>query len=333
MTGRLLVLCLLLAASASAQIDRGSFQTAGRVRIRIMLPDHAPCAASTRVALMGNTGFSLAETSANPECVATFFDIPSGKYRVSISGDVANADDGEIDIAGLQDFEVKARRSSDQISSLAGSSAFVSVSDLHVPTPAAKEFGKANQMIARQDWPKAADRLHKAVTVYPSYAAAYNNLGAVYSRMGQAAQARSALQEAITLDDHLSAAYVNLARVDFSEKNFAEAESLLNRESSLAAPDASELSLLAYAELMNQHLDQAVETTRRGHAAQLPHHAFLHLIAAHVYEKKTKITESVSELQTYLSEEPTAARADEVKKAISTLQAQDVTTKRSCKTC
>lgn len=321
MTGRLLVLFLFLAAIASAQMDRG-LQSAGRIRVRVTLPDRAPCSASTHVALIGNMGFSLAETSANGECIATFFDVPAGKYRVALSGDVVNTDNGEIEVAGLQDVEVRARRASDQANSFVVSPTFVSVSDLHVPTSAAKEFGKANQMIAHEQWSKAADRLHKAVNIYPSYAAAYNNLGAVYSRMGDLADAQLAFKEAISLDDHLAAAYVNLARLDFAEKNFTDAETLLNKESSLSVPSADELYLLAYAEMMNHHLDQALETSRHAHAIQLSHHAFLHLVAAHVYEEIAKFRESVAELETYLGEEPTAPRTEDVKKAISTLQAK-----------
>ena len=332
MTGRLLVLSLLLATLASAQMDRG-MQSAGRIRIRITLPDRAPCTASTHVALIGNMGFSRAESSTNGECIATFFDVPAGKYRVALSGDVVNTDNGEIEIAGLQDVEVRARRTADQANTFPGSSTFVSVSDLHVPASATKEFGKANQMIAREQWSKAADRLHKAVNLYPSYAAAYNNLGAVYSRMGDLAQAQSAFKEAIALDDHLAAAYVNLARLDLTEKNFADAESLLKKESSLSAPNGDELNLLAYAEMMNQHLDQAIETSRHAHADQLQHHAFLHLIAAHVYEQESRITDSVAELQAYLREEPATARAEEVRKAIATLQAKDSTARHSCESC
>lgn len=239
-----------------------------------------------------------------------------------MSGDVANSDGGEIEITAVQDVEVRAKRVDAPTNSAGGTPTFVSISDLKVPTSAAKQFGKANQLIARQQWSKAADRLQQAVHLYPAYAAAYNNLGAVYSRQRKDAQARAALEEAITLDDHLAAAYVNLARVDFAGKNFADAGSLLNKQSSLAAPTANDLDLLAYAELMNQHLDEAVETSRRGHAAQLSHHALLHLIAAHVYEKQKKISDSVSELQTYLKKEPSAPRPEAVEKAIATLQAQ-----------
>lgn len=332
MTGRLLFLSLFLVGGAMAQMGTGSSDTTARVRIRLVLPAGAPCTPSSRVSLVGNTGFSFAETSATGECIASFFDIPSGKYRVALSGDVANADDGEVEVSAMQDVEVRARRADDPTNSAGGSPTFVSVSDLRVPISAAKQFGKANQMIAKRQWSKAADRLQSAVTLYPAYAAAYNNLGAVYSREGKNAQAREALLQAITLDGHLAAAYVNLARVDFADKNFADAEALLNRESSLAELTANELDLLAYAELMNQHFDQAVETSRRGHGAQLEHHAFLHLIAAHVYERENRIADSVAELQTYLEEEPTAPRCDEVKKAIATLQAQVASANPSSRT-
>ena len=324
MTGRALALSFLLVSAASAQLNRGSSETASRIRIRLSFPDHTPCAALTRVALIGNAGFALAETSVSGECVADFFDVPAGKYRVSVSGgDAANADDGEVEVGSLsmQDVEVHARHSGNPTGDLT-SAAFVSVSDLGVPSNAAKEFGKANRMIAKQDWPNASDRLHRAVAIYPGYASAYNNLGAVYSRLGNWKEARAAFEQAIALNDHLSAAYVNLARVDFNEKDFAGAEPLLDKASNVSVPTVDELNLLAYAEIMNGHLDHAIETSRRGHITQLAHHSFLHLVAAHAYELERKITDSIDELQTYLKEEPAAPRTEEVKRAIATLQAQ-----------
>lgn len=324
MTGRVLLLFLLLVGAVSAQIDRGSSETVGRVKVRVAFDDHAPCTAATRVALIGNAGFALAEGAVNGECVAQFFDVPSGRYRVAVSGgDAANVDDGEVEInsVAMQGVDVRARRTGKSMSGITSAS-FVSVGELGIPASAAKEFDRANHMIAKQDWPRASDRLHKAVAMYPDYAAAYNNLGAVYSRTGNLPEARSALEQAITLNDHLDPAYVNLARVNFIEKDFADAESLLNKASSLAALTADELNLLAYAQLMNQHSNEAIETSRRGHTTQVAHHAFLHLVAAHVYEQQKKIGNSISELQTYLSEEPAAPRAEAVKKALATLQTQ-----------
>ena len=321
MTGRFVIPFLLLVCVASAQMDRGPVQTVARVRVRVSFPDHAPCSTSTRVQLSGNSGVPLAEGSVSGECIAEFFDVPPGRYRVTVTGnDVANGDEGDVEIGSVivQEVEVRARRKADSDDMSSGT--FVSVSDLGVPTPAAKEFNKANHLIERQDWPNASKRLQKAVAMYPNYAAAYNNLGAAYSRMGNIADARTALQQAIALNDHLAAAYVNLARVDFLEKNFPDAESLLNKASGLGPPDVNQFKLLAYAQVMHQHFDQAIDTAHRAHTSQVRGHAFLHLAAANAYEQEKRIEDSIAELQMYLNEEPASPRAEEVKKAIATLQ-------------
>jgi Flp pilus assembly protein TadD len=165
--------------------------------------------------------------------------------------------------------------------------------------------------------------LHKGLAIYPKYAAGYNNLGAAYSHLGNNAQAREALQQAITLDDRLAPAYVNLGRLSFLEKDYSSAESLLTKAVTMApAENADELFLLAYAQLADQHLDQALQTSRQGHEAKLDHHAYLHLVAANAYEQQNKIAPSISELQTYLSEEPNSPRGEKVRSAIATLQAQ-----------
>ncbi|HYM77955.1 MAG TPA: tetratricopeptide repeat protein [Candidatus Dormibacteraeota bacterium] len=324
MTGRRVVLLVVLVGTAYAQFESGSSNTVGRVRVRVEFANHAPCDSSTRIGLTGSAGFAFAESSVSGECVAEFFDVPAGRYRVTVMGsDVANADDGDIEINPVitQEFEVRARHTgaSDAVH---GGAAFVSASDLGAPSNAVKEFAKANRLITRQDWTKAADRLHKAVELYPNYAAAYNNLGAVYSHMGDTTRAREALQKAITLNDRLAPAYVNLGRVSFIAKDFPGVESLLNKALALAPPGADELSLLAYAQLTDQHLTQALDTSREGHAMQLSGHAFLHLVAARVYELQTRIGDSMAELQLYLSEEPAGPRAGEVKKALATFQGQ-----------
>jgi Flp pilus assembly protein TadD len=275
-------------------------------------------------------GFALAEGSVSGECTAEFSDVPAGRYRVTVRGaDATNADDGEVEVNSVvaQDLEVRAKHTeSSNPSSWTAHATFISVKELGVPSHAAKEFEKASQLIAKQDWAKAAERLHKGLALYPRYAAGYNNLGAVYSHLGNNAQAREALQQAIALDDRLAPAYVNLGRLSFLENDYSNAESLLTRAMSLApAENADELFLLAYAQLTDHHLDQALQTSQQGHAAKLDHHAYLHLVAANAYEQQSKIADSMSELERYLNEEPNGPRAEQVRKALATFQAQTAT--------
>jgi tetratricopeptide (TPR) repeat protein len=330
MTGRLIAAVLLLLGTACAQFARGSSDVVGRLRVRVAFEDHAPCNSSTRVVLTGAMGFALAEGSVNGECTAEFLDVPSGRYRVTVLGaDATNADDGDVEVNSVinQDLEVRARHTEESDPShWAAHASFVSVTELGVPSHAAKEFEKASRLMAKQDWSKAAERLHKGLALYPRYAAGYSNLGAVYSYLGKNAQAREALQQAIALDDRLAPAYVNLGRLSFLEKDYSNAESLLTRAMSLApAENAGELFLLAYAQLTDHHLDQALQTSQQGHAAKLNHHAYLHLVAANAYEQQGKVADSMSELEHCLNEEPNGPRADQVRKALATLQAQTAT--------
>jgi len=332
MTGRLIALVSLLiatalSATACAQIENGSSDVAPRLRVRVAFSDHAPCDSSTHVVLNRGVGSALAGGSVSGECVAEFVDVPPGRYRVTVSGaDGTKADGGEIEVNPVvnQDLEVRARRAERWGPSYwVPAASFVSAADLGMPSKAAREFEKAERLIAKQELEKAAERLRKGLAIYPRYAAAYNNLGALYSQLGYNAEAREALQKALALDDRLAPAYVNLGRLSFIEDDFPNAESLLTRAISLApAQNAEELFLLAYAQLADHHLDEAIQTSRMGHAEKLNHHVSLHLLAADAYEQQNRITDCISELQLYLNEEPSGPSAEKVRQALATFQAR-----------
>ena len=320
MTGRLWVFLFLLVGSASAQFNTGSMAMKGRVRVQVSFANHAACAPTTLVTLESSAGFNFSTSAVDGRCVADFYDVPAGNYRVRVSGaDVSRADSADFALSPGMTEEVEVRARSAQgvdPSQRVAASAFISVSDLGVPPGAEREFDKASRLISEQDWEKAAARLHKAIAIYPRYAAAYNNLGAVYSHMGDLPQAREALESAIALNDHMVSAYVNLGRVSFNAKDFPVVETSMRKALSLAQPNVTEFTLLAYAQLANRHFDDAIATCRQAHRSQLSHHAVLHLLAAGAEDMQGRDEAATADLQQYLDEEPTGRRADEVRKAI-----------------
>ena len=317
---------LFLLGAAYAQIRTNSPEIVRRLRVRLAFGDNAPCDSSARVMLYGASGFPLAEGSVNGECVAEFSDVPSGRYRATVRGaNATNADDGELEVSPVisEELEVRARHKEEpDPSAKASQFALVSVTQLGVPSSAAKEFEKANRLMAKRDWRKAADRLQKAIAIYPRDASSYNNLAVAYSHMGDYAQAREALTRAITLDDHLALAYVNLGRLGFRENDYVEAESLLTRANRLAVPDADALFLLGYAQLSNHHLAEAIETAQQAHTGKITHHSYLHLVAANAYEQQGKIFDSISELELTLREDPPGAFVEPVRAALEKLRAK-----------
>lgn len=328
MTGRVIaiVLLLLLVGAACAQIQTDSPNVVRRLRVRIDFGDHTPCDSSTRVALSGSMGFAPAEGSVNGECTAEFSDVPAGQYQVTVRGaDATNADEGNVEVHSVisQDVEVRAKHIESDPAHWTTHSSFISVKELQVPKSAAKEFLKANRLIAKREWAKAGESLRRGLAIYPRYAAAYNNLGAVYYRLGHRGEARQALQQAISLDDHLAAAYLNLGRLCFVENDYPGAESLLAKAVSLeSAANADELFLLAYAQLNDHHLDQAIQTSRQGHEAGISQHGFLHLVAANAYEQLDRIPQSIAELESYLNEEPNGPQAEKARKVLAIFQAR-----------
>ena len=218
MTGRLVAVVLLLLGAACAQIQLDSNEVVRRLRVQLAFGDHTPCDSSTRVVLTGRMGFALAEGIVDGECRAEFFDVPSGKYHVTVRGsDATNADEGNVEVKSVttQDVDVRAKHTESDPENWAAHSSFISVQELRVPSNAAKEFVKANHLITKRNWANASESLRRGLAIYPQYASGYNNLGAVYSRMGNTQEARQALEKAIALDDHLAYAYFKLGRISF----------------------------------------------------------------------------------------------------------------------
>jgi Tfp pilus assembly protein PilF len=267
---------------------------------------------------MGRNG-PVAEAVTNDQCEVAFNNIPVGTYHLKVSsGSVADTDSVITPSTALTDFEVKLKRPED--AAPGASLPTVSAVNLTVPDKARKEFDKANEFIAKQDFPRAIDRLTKAIAIYPNYADAYNNLGVVYARQGDRAREREVLQKAIGINDHFAAAYVNLGRMSISAGDFPGAEQALSKAASCDPTDAMTLVLLTYTEFMNHKFDEAIATSKHAHMLD-GGHAFAHQVAARAYEQKHEAAAASAELELFLKEEPTGSRAEAARKELTALQA------------
>lgn len=316
---RVWAVLFVLVTSAMAQFDVGMRMR--QVRVSVAL-ESGGCPQNIQVTLTSLDG-PVARAMANEQCMADFIDLSGGTYRVSVSGQtIAETDVGTIEVSssGSGEFEVTLRSANGNKGKNDGSeSSFVSVSDMRVPAQARKEFDKAGELMEKRDFDKAQQKLNKAISIYPNYAAAYNNLGVIYARLGDRSREREVLQKAITINDRYAPAYLNLGRLNIATGDFSAAEDAFNKASSCNPGDAIALVLLTYAEFMNHHFDQAIATSRRAHLTQASH-AFAHQVAAHAYEQKHDAVNAVTELQQFLKEEPTGPRTENARKELATLQ-------------
>ncbi|MGA2457166.1 MAG: tetratricopeptide repeat protein [Terriglobales bacterium] len=324
---RLLVsLLLLLVPCCSAQI--GNQGQAGNVKVRVVFSNGRGCRSPVRLVLMLSASSTpVAQTYTNDECMASFEDLAVGTYHAIVSGeDIVETDSGlfEVDSRKSSQFlyiTVKTKEEANQGTAQRPTGPTVAAVDLNVPDKAKREFDKASDFIAQQDWKKAQDRLNKALAIYPKYAAAHYNLGIVFGHLGDRTQERAALQKAISINDHFPQAYVSLGKMAIVDRNFPEAEDFLNKAIALD-PNTQTLVLLANVELMDQHYDEAIANCRKAHATPQDPHALVHYIAARALEHENDLKDAIAELQTFLQEEPSGPRADAVRKELAELQSQ-----------
>ena len=308
---------LLLAGSVAAQSVAGS--TIRPVRVRVALPN-AGCSYPVQVKLIGLNGVNT-EPNTNDHCELEFESIPPSTYQVRVSGQNFAASDATVTVSNVStDVEMRVRRMDNPVHVDGTTAPIVSASDLAIPSKAQKKLAKARSFSDRRDYKKAIQTLKEAIAIYPAYAAAYNNLGVAYARLGDRDKEREALQKAIGINNHCASAHANLARMDMAASDFASAETELGKATLYDPTDATALSLLTYAEFMNHHFDRAIATSRRAHALSAPH-AYVHQVAAQIYEQMDDGADAIAELKQFLKEDPTGERADMVRKELVRVQA------------
>jgi tetratricopeptide (TPR) repeat protein len=307
------VVCfLLLAGSVAAQSISNSIIR--RVHVRVSLPNN-DCSNPVEVRLTGLNGFN-AEANTNDHCEVEFENVPQGNYQVSVSGEhFATAESNFTFSNASADFAMNVPRTSTPEHVYGTADPVVSVAELAIPAKAQKKLATAQEYFGRHNYYKAIEALQDAIAIYPRYAAAYNNLGVAYGLLGDRDKEREALQHAIAINDRCAQAHANLARMDMAASDFAGAEAEFSKAVLYDPTDAAPLSLLTYAQFMNHHFDEAIATSRRAHALAAPH-AYVHQVAAQIYEQMSDSANAIVELQQFLKEDPNGERSVIVRKEL-----------------
>jgi len=323
MTYRLFAVFLLLTTAAVAQINNDSSDRRA-VRIQLVMPQGKICDSQTRAVLVSTAGLSIGEAFTDGGCTVEYSSVPNGSYHLVVSGNGVAESGSESFEVGSQDnqtFEVRVNPPPKSGSAAKNGGTLVSAAELNIPKKAKKEFDRAGDSMAAENWPQAIEHLNQAIAIDPEFVDAYNNLGVVYARMGDRAREREILLKAIGLNDHYAPAYVNLARADIAEHSFSHAEELLNKAAAIDPTDVVTLVLLADMQLRNRHFDQLMDTCSRAHATRQSQHSIAHYLAALAYEQENRLPDAMAELKMFLAEEVDGPRATAARKEMAALKA------------
>lgn len=311
--------CLLLIPCANAQLKTGN------VNVHITFPNDSAPNQQLKVDLIsGSSGNRVAETFTNDRGEAQFSNVVIGNYHVVVSGEnvqTTQSEEFEIDSRKVaQSILVRVRPSAEAEGNTASGAPTVSAANLKIPKKASKEFDKATELMSKQQWQKAIEHLNKALVIYPNYAQAYTNLGVAYARLGDSAKEREALQKAVSADDHFAPAFVNLGQMEMKQHNFSAAEADLDKAVGVDPTDVHTLVLLAQAALLNSHYQEVIAMAQKVHAMSHTSFASIHYVAARACERLNRLSDAVSQLKLFLSEEPSGPLTAPARQELAALQ-------------
>lgn len=321
-------LLILASAFCVAQSPNMTHVTSAEVLVQVVFSDERSAGDQIRVELLNETEILVGTTFTNSEGKASFHVSIPGEYTVRVSGSPIQGKPSERlrieDMDKSRSVFVHVKPSSSEAATTAarsGSRPVTSTAELRIPSDAQKAFHKGMDAWEHNDFPKAAELFEKAVSLYPQYDTAYNNLGVMYYQMGQTEKARAAFERSVALNDKNADADRNLARILIRDGNFSRAEDLLKKSLTVEPMHPAALTLMCVAEIQTGDYDAAITDAQKVH--RLPHegYAVVHYVAGQALEHQGQLQGAAVEYETYLRESPNGPEAPQVKGSLTRLTA------------
>ena len=180
----------------------------------------------------------------------------------------------------------------------------VSVAELRqsVPAAARKEYEIGLKFVNKSDFQNAAAHFQNAVSIYPEYLAARNDLGAQYLKLKRIDEAESAFQMVIEKDPKNFNAKFNLGLVSVERKNYSDAISQLNQAIVIDSTRPVARLWLGVAELESGDLQTAERELTKSLVMGGPECIAAHYHLARIYFSRGDVAEASRSVQAYLDE-------------------------------
>jgi len=202
-----------------------------------------------------------------------------------------------------------------------GKAAVVNAALADVPEDARALYEKALTQSQNGDTAKAIDNLKLAISIYPKFPLALNQLGVEYLKSGDARRAVEPLRSATTLSPDAASPKLNLGIALLETKQFHEAEEQLRSALKISATPTAHMYLgLTLAHLHDGaaaegELKAAIESS----ANQL---TIAHYYLGGLYWQLLQYHRAADELDTYLRLTPNAPDAERIRGTIKELRSK-----------
>lgn len=291
---------------------------------RIVLPSGRSASLNLKV-ILSNSQNILTTIYTNKHGEFRFTELSEGVYYVQAVGDAQRYDSvtemvrlGRGQIARL----TLTLRAKEEIVSRKPGAQVVSASefDQQIPPAAKKEYDQGMKLVSRGRWQEGIEHLQRAVTLYPDYLIAHNDLGAQYLKLKRLEEAAAQFLVALERNPKYFNSRFNLGLVLIEQKNYAEAIIQLRQAIALDSTRPAAHLWLGIALLNTSDLPGAERELSKalitGGAGFAPAHYHL----AQIYAQRGDLAEAAHALRIYLEEAPKGEYAGEARQFLNKLE-------------
>jgi tetratricopeptide (TPR) repeat protein len=321
-----LAVAFLSAASTAQQsttMSAGSSAGISTVSVRVTYQQNHRPAPGLRVELISPMGGMAGIRTTDGNGGATFDGVGSGRYQVQVEGpDIERTKSDIFETGGTNGGPYITERIEVRLKETAGAAPGTALARI-VPEAASQEFRLGSKEMDKKHWEEAKVHFRKAITAFPKYAEAFNNLGQVEIQLKDGKNAVEAFRSATQIDPTVQQANLYLGQFYYENIQYKEAEPYLLHAAADQPKSAKLLTALANTEIQNGESDLALANARKVPA--LPDHkqfAISHLIVAQALTGKGKDDEIAKEYEEYLKEAPDSPLAPRVKDALAKLKSK-----------
>jgi tetratricopeptide (TPR) repeat protein len=186
---------------------------------------------------------------------------------------------------------------------------------------AVHEFEKGNQSQKNGNFESATNHYEKALRVEPDFYPALNNLGIIYERQKDHAQAEATFLKSLQINPDDAEAYINLGHVLYEEGKYQAAVERLQEGLKRSPQSSVGHFFLGSSYLKLGDLDNAEPNLKRACAVDPAGMPSAHLQLANLYLKRHETAAASTELQAYLRANPSDPQAPAIKKMLASIAA------------
>jgi tetratricopeptide (TPR) repeat protein len=314
------IACLLTfcAITANAQSSPGS------IRGRVVLPSGASLETPVMVrleSLRGVKSHSYTDNQGNFE----FPNTPVGLYQIVIEPDKERFEPTTASVEVFPNspsiLTITLREKADAVAAIRPADTISSAElDSQVPAAAKREFDRASVLSKEQKHAEAIIYFRKAIAIYPRYLKAINDLGTQLLAVGNLDEAITEFRRAIAIDAKAFNPHLNLGIVLVQKHEFADASEELRKAISLQANSPTARLYFGIALIGLNDETTAISELKTAYTLGGNSHAVALYHLGQIYFNQNNRAEALKMFEQFLVEQPTGAKAEEVRQLISLLR-------------